>query len=159
VLLNNRMTYWHLDEDHVDRLEPGKRVRHTMNTVMVFKGDDLFLVHGTPGADTQVQTNLQVITGIVDHGMNVVEAVEMPRWRHIGAGTESTVPHGEANALNLEARFDARVREELGRRGHPVVTIGDWEAGGSEVAIHVDRATGALHGACDPRRDGYALGF
>ncbi len=36
ILLNNRMTYWHLEADHVDCLQPGKRVRHTMNPVMVF---------------------------------------------------------------------------------------------------------------------------
>ena len=37
ILLNNRMTYWHLDPDHVDCLQPGKRVRHTMNPVMAFR--------------------------------------------------------------------------------------------------------------------------
>ena len=37
ILLNNRMTYWHLNADHVDCLEPGKRVRHTMNPVMAFR--------------------------------------------------------------------------------------------------------------------------
>ena len=37
ILLNNRMTYWHLEEGHVDCLQPGKRVRHTMNPVMVFR--------------------------------------------------------------------------------------------------------------------------
>jgi gamma-glutamyltranspeptidase len=159
ILLNNRMTYWHLEEDHVDRLEPGKRVRHTMNTVMVFRDDELFMVHGTPGADTQVQTNLQVLTGVVDHGMNVAEAVEMPRWRHLGRGTESTVPHGEVDALNMESRFGPEVLADLRRRGHPVVEIGPWEGQGNEVAIVVDRANGALQGACDPRRDGYALAY
>ena len=34
ILLNNRMTYWHLDPDHIDFLRPGQRVRHTMNPVM-----------------------------------------------------------------------------------------------------------------------------
>ena len=38
VLLNNRMTYWHLDPDHIDFLRPGQRVRHTMNPVMVLDG-------------------------------------------------------------------------------------------------------------------------
>ena len=159
ILLNNRMTYWHLEPGHVNVLQPGKRVRHTMNAVMVFRNGELFLVHGTPGADTQTQTNLQVLTHVIDHGMNVTEAVEAPRWRHIGRGTESTIPHGESNALNLEARFPADVRDELSRLGHPVVTIGPWAATGSEVMIHVDRANGALHGACDPRADGYAIGY
>ena len=37
ILLNNRMTYWHLDPDHVDCLQPGKRVRHTMNPALVLR--------------------------------------------------------------------------------------------------------------------------
>ena len=159
ILLNNRMTYWHLEDGHVNQLQPGKRVRHTMNTVMVFREGKLFLVHGTPGADTQTQTNLQVLTHVVDHGMNVTEAVEAPRWRHIGRGTESTIPHGEADALNLEARFPEAVATELARRGHPVATIGPWEAMGSEVVIRIDPGNGAMHGACDPRADGYAIGY
>ncbi len=159
ILLNNRMSYWHLEPGHPNQLQPGKRVRHTMNTVMVFRDGELFMVHGTPGADTQTQTNLQVLTHVIDHGMNVTEAVEAPRWRHIGRGTESTIPHGEADALNLEARFPSEVAEDLARRGHPVVTIGPWEANGSEVMIRLDKTNGALHGACDPRADGYAIGY
>ncbi|GAC1588979.1 MAG: gamma-glutamyltransferase [Candidatus Velthaea sp.] len=159
ILLNNRMSYWHLDAKHVNRLEPGKRVRHTMNTVMVFRDGELTMVNGTPGADTQTQTNLQVLTHVIDHGMTVNEAVEAPRWRHIGAGTESMVPHGEADMLTLEARFPNEVGAGLARRGHPVTTIGAWDASGSEVMIAVDAANGALHGACDPRADGYAVAY
>jgi gamma-glutamyltranspeptidase/glutathione hydrolase len=125
----------------------------------VFRDGELLLVHGTPGADTQVQTNLQVLTGVVDHGMNVAEAVEAPRWRHLGRGTESTVPHGLVDALNMESRFGPEVLADLRRRGHPVVELGPWEGQGNEVAILVDRANQALHGACDPRRDGYAMAY
>jgi gamma-glutamyltranspeptidase len=64
ILLNNRMTYWHLKEDHPNCLMPGKRVRHTMNPVIVTKNDRPVLICGTPGADTQVQTNLQLLTHI-----------------------------------------------------------------------------------------------
>ena len=159
VLLNNRMTYWHLEEDHVDRLEPGKRVRHTMNPVMVFRGDDLVLVCGTPGADTQVQTNFQVITHVLDFGMTVAEAVEAPRWRHLQSPTESTYPHTCDDVLRIEGRMPAGVAEDLRRRGHEVEVIGDWEGVGSQVMIQVDSAEGALFGAADPRRDGYAVGW
>ena len=159
VLLNNRMTYWHLEEDHVDRLEPGKRVRHTMNPVMVFRGDDLVLVCGTPGADTQVQTNFQVITHVLDFGMTVAEAVEAPRWRHLQSPTESTYPHTCDDVLRIEGRLPAGVAEDLRRRGHEVEVIGDWEGVGSQVMIQVDSAEGALFGAADPRRDGYAVGW
>jgi gamma-glutamyltranspeptidase/glutathione hydrolase len=159
ILLNNRMTYWHLDDDHVDRLEPGKRVRHTMNPCMAFDGDRLRLVFGTPGADTQVQTNLQVLTHVLDHGMTVQEAVEAPRWRHAQNGTESTIPHDCQGELQLERRFSAEIEDELRRKGHPVATVDAWAAAGSEVMIEIDPTTGALKGGADPRRDAYAIGF
>lgn len=159
ILLNNRMTYWHLDPDHVDCLAPGKRVRHTMNPVMVVRDGRLVLVLGTPGADTQVQSNLQVLTHVLDSGYDVVEAVEAPRWRHLQDGTESTVPHRCDDELLLEERFPPDVRDSLRQMGHPVRVIGPWAATGSMMMIRVDPTTGALFGAADPRRDGYAIGF
>ena len=60
ILLNNRMTYWHLEADHPDCLQPGKRVRQTMNPVMVFKQENgkrafdsglRYARRGHPGAD------------------------------------------------------------------------------------------------------------
>ncbi len=181
ILLNNRMTYWHMDPDHVDSLEPGKRVRHTMNPVMVFRDNSaqdgnadrphngsgskgspsrqLVLVCGTPGADTQVQTNLQVITHVLDFGMTVAEAVEAPRWRNTHSPTESTLPHECENLLYVEGRFPPEVLEGLKAKGHVLNIIGDWEGRGSEVMIQVDPETGALAGAADPRRDGYAIAW
>ena len=171
ILLNNRMTYWHLDPDHVDCLQPGKRVRHTMNPVMVFNGDgpasmgkaegngSLMLVCGTPGADTQVQTNMQVITHLIDFGMTVAEAVEAPRWRNSHSPTESYVPHTCDNLLHMESRFAPDVRQALESRGHQLNMMPDWGAQGSEMMIQVDSESGALQGAADPRRDGYAIGW
>jgi len=171
ILLNNRMTYWHLEEGHVDCLEPGKRVRHTMNPVMVFKGDGpasdgrtggsgrLMLVCGTPGADTQVQTNMQVITHLIDFGMTVSEAVEAPRWRNSHSPTESNVPHVCDNLLHMESRFGKDVQKSLESKGHKLNMMPDWGAQGSEMMIQVDPETGNLHGAADPRRDGYAIGW
>ena len=168
ILLNNRMTYWHLEENHVDCLEPGKRVRHTMNPVMVFRnsatsgngaGRQLSLVLGTPGADTQVQTNLQVISHVLDFGMTVAEAVEAPRWRNTQNPTESYVPHTCPDELLVESRYSEEALEGLRQRGHVLNVLGGWEATGSEMMIQVDADNGALHGGADPRRDGYAVGW
>ena len=188
ILLNNRMTYWHLDEHHVDCLQPGKRVRHTMNPIMVFhspipspsgggsgwgrsesarngspghsrQSGNLALVCGTPGADTQVQTNMQVITHVLDFGMTVAEAVEAPRWRNTHSPTESNIPHECDNLLYVESRFPAETLDGLRQRGHTLEVMHGWGASGSEMMIQVDGDTGALHGAADPRRDGYAVGW
>ncbi len=165
ILLNNRMTYWHLDPNHVDCLQPGKRVRHTMNPVMVFRGNPtggrrLTYVLGTPGADCQVQSNMQVITNLIDYGMTVQEAVEAPRWKHVGDGTESTIPHTAEDRLLMESRFDAAAMRQLRGMGHPVHELDAWDGvTGREMALYIDPETGALHGAADPRYDGYAVGY
>lgn len=161
MLLNNRMNYWHLEADHVDRLQPGKRVRHTMNPVMIFTappaaGGRLDMCCGTPGADTQVQTNLQVISAVYDHGYTVTEAIHAPRWTHFQGRTGSAYPHRETNDMIIESRVDSGVVEELARRGHPIRAVDAWGGRGSAGAIRVDES-GALWAASDPRRDGQAL--
>jgi gamma-glutamyltranspeptidase/glutathione hydrolase len=117
------------------------------------------LVCGTPGADTQVQTNLQVITHVLDFGMTVSEAVEAPRWRHLQNQTESTEPREMKDRLQLEGRFPDDVQRELKARGHTLEILEGWGASGSEVMIRRDPSTGVLFGAADPRRDGYAAGW
>jgi gamma-glutamyltranspeptidase/glutathione hydrolase len=106
-----------------------------------------------------VQTNLQVITHVLDFGMTVAEAVEAPRWRSTQDGTESTVPHSCPDELHVEGRFPRDVRDGLSSRGHRLNILGDWGGTGSEMMIQVHPESGALMGAADPRRDGYAVGW
>ena len=161
MLLNNRMNYWHLDADHVDCLQPGKRVRHTMNPVMVFNappedGGFLDMCCGTPGADTQVQSNMQLISAIYDHNYTVTEAIHAPRWTHSQERTDSMYPHNNKNDLIVESRIDSGVVDELARLGHPARGVGPWAGKGSVGAIRVN-TSGSLSAASDPRRDGQAL--
>jgi len=162
ILMNNRMTYWHLEPDHIDYLNPGQRVRHTMNPVMVFskpveEGGKLELVCGTPGADTQVQTNMQVVTSVFDYGLNVAEAIDGPRWTHNQAGTGSAYPRSTTDSLQIEDRAGSEVIDGLKKRGQPIESTGTWGGAGSEGAIQVDLENGTLFAASDPRREGDAL--
>ncbi len=159
ILLNNRMTYWHLEEDHPNCLMPGKRVRHTMNPVIVAKDDKPVLICGTPGADTQVQTNLQLVTHILDFGLTPQEAVEAPRWRSLQNPMESTVPHTCEDVLQLEGRFDSFLCEALDKKGHDLRHLPFWGATGNAQAIQIDPATGSMMAGSDPRHDGYAVAF
>jgi gamma-glutamyltranspeptidase / glutathione hydrolase len=159
ILLNNRMTPWHLEPGHPNRLAPGKRVRHTMNPPMVFKDGELWAVLGTPGGDYQVQINLQLLTSLIDFGFDPQQAAEAPRWSSTQPGQEANYPHDCPDALNMESRFPAAVREELAARGHAVVTLGDLEGPCSVEIIRRDPATGVLLAGSDPRRDGWALAY
>ncbi len=159
ILLNNRMTYWHLDADHPNCLMPGKRVRHTMNPVIITKDGRPVLACGTPGADTQVQTNLQLVTHVLDFGMTPQEAVSAPRWRSLQNPMESTIPHVCSNDLQLEARFSAETRAGLAARGHELQRLSAWGGPGSAQMIQVHPDSNALIGGSDPRTDGYAVTF
>jgi gamma-glutamyltranspeptidase len=158
ILLNNRMAYWHLEPGHPNRLAPGRRVRHTMNPPIVLKDGALWCVFGTPGADNQVQINLQVLTAMVDFGIDPQQAAEMPRWTSNVPGQYANWPHDGADALTIEQRFAEEVRRELARRGHPVATVGDLDGPCSVEIIRRDPA-GMLLAGSDPRRDGWALAW
>ena len=118
ILLNNRMAYWHLAPGHANRLAPGKRVRHTMNAPMVFKDGRLWAVEGTPGADNQVQVNLQVLTAMMDLGADPQTALEAPRWTSSQQGQGANWPHEGDGRLTIEPEFGEDVLSGLERLGH-----------------------------------------
>jgi gamma-glutamyltranspeptidase len=159
VLLNNRMAYWHLEPGHPNRLRPGRRVRHTMNPPLVLKDNALWCVFGTPGADHQVQVNLQVLTAMIDFELDPQQAAEMPRWTSSSPGQYANWPHDAEDALLIERRCPEAVRRELAHRGHPVRTVGDLEGPCSIEIIRRDAACGMLIAGSDPRRDGWALAW
>jgi gamma-glutamyltranspeptidase/glutathione hydrolase len=159
ILLNNRMAYWHLEPGHPNRLTPGRRVRHTMNPPIVLKDGALWCVFGTPGADNQVQVNLQVLTAMIDFGLDPQQAAEMPRWASHVSGQYANWPHHGPDELIVERRFPETVRRELASRGHPVNAVGDLDGPCSIEIIRRDAATGALLAGSDPRRDGWAAAW
>jgi gamma-glutamyltranspeptidase len=158
ILLNNRMAYWHLDPAHPNHLRPGRRVRHTMNPPLVLKDGKLWAVFGTPGADNQVQINLQILTAMVDFGLDPQQAAELPRWTSNVPGQYANYPHDGPDVLTMERRFPEEVRRDLARRGHPVNPVGDLE-GPCSVGIIRRLPDGTLLAGSDPRRDGWALAW
>jgi gamma-glutamyltranspeptidase/glutathione hydrolase len=158
ILLNNRMRYWHLEPGHANGLAPGRRVRHTMNPPMVLRDGRPYLVFGTPGGDAQVQVNLQVLTAIVDFGLDPQQAVEMARWQSMQPGTQANWPHELPDQVLVEERLPAATRAELARRGHHVETVGPLDG---PCSVNVLRHTpdGYWQAGSDPRRDGYAIAF
>ncbi len=155
ILLNNRMAYWHLAAGHANRLAPGKRVRHTMNAPMVFKDGRLWAVEGTPGADNQVQINLQVLTAMMDLGADPQTALEAPRWTSSQQGQGANWPHEGDGRLTIEPGFGDNVLRGLERLGHRLNRVGPLEAPCSAQAIRI-ADNGVRMAGSDPRRDGWA---
>jgi gamma-glutamyltranspeptidase/glutathione hydrolase len=137
---------------------PGRRVRHTMNPPIVLKDGKLWCVFGTPGADNQVQINLQVLTAMIDFGLDPQQAAEMPRWTSHVSGQYANWPHEGPSELVIERRFPEEVRRELAHRGHSLNTVGDLDGPCSIEIIRRD-ANGMLLAGSDPRRDGWAAAW
>jgi gamma-glutamyltranspeptidase/glutathione hydrolase len=159
IVMNNRMRPWHLEPDHPNALQPGKRVRHTMNTPLLLdQNGQVRMVWGTPGGDAQVQINLQTITAIVDFGMDPQQAVEAPRWCSFEPGQEANWPHTSAEKVQVEERFSEAVRSDLAARGHRLEVVGPLNGPCSAQAI-VRLPDGMLAAGADPRRDGTAVAW
>jgi len=149
VLLNNRLTGFSLDPKSPNVLAPGKKTMHTLNTWMLFRGDELWAVGGTPGGDVQVQTNLQTVTQMVDRARSPQEAIESPKWQVPPDGAE----------LAVEDRLPLDTCYELRRRGHALTVGGPWSGSCASQILVLDPDTGTILGGSDPRADGLALGY
>jgi gamma-glutamyltranspeptidase len=158
VLMNNRMAYWHLAPGHANRLVPGKRVRHTMNAPMVFRDGRLWGVLGTPGADNQVQVNLQALTAMLDLDADPQAALELPRWTSSQPSQGANWPHDGDGMLTIEADFGDEVLSSLEQRGHVLKRIGHLEGPCAMQAIRV-MPNGVRVAGSDPRRDGWACAY
>ena len=155
--INDVMGRFHLDEGHPNQVAPRKRPRQTLNPVLVMKDGRPLMVFGTPGGDTQGQSQLQFFLNVVEFGMNVQQALEQP-YIVTNSYSNSMVPHEFKKTLSVSERIGADVRDELARRGHDVVTHSAKGMGGVN-AIVVDSAQGVLMGGAAPATDGYVIGW
>ncbi|MFL5758109.1 MAG: gamma-glutamyltransferase [Thermomicrobiales bacterium] len=159
IVLNNRVGRgFSLEEGHPNLFAPGKKTMHTLNCYLIADANDTpVLVGGTPGGDGQPQWNLQVISGLIDAGLDVQAAIEAPRW----TSWPGTDPLSIDNPfeLRVEDRLPEKTFEGLSTRGHVVKRIGPWDGGGSAQAIARDPKTRVLAAGSDPRVEGCAAGF
>jgi gamma-glutamyltranspeptidase/glutathione hydrolase len=148
ALMNSRLRSFSLDAASPNVLAPRKRPVHTLNTWLIRRDGKTLFAGGTPGAQWQVQTNLQIVTNLIDYGMDLVDAQNAPRFT---IGSQLADPD---RTIKLESRAGAHVFEGLRDRGYPVEVIGPWDAGGAVQLIARDARTGMLRGATEVRRPG-----
>ena len=159
ILINTRGCYFWLDPENPNSIAPHKRPRTTPCTFILTKGDQPFMTLGTPGGDSQPQSNLQVLNNIIDFGMNVQEAVEAPRFCGYSF-PRSPWPHESyPNQLGVEDRVPAGTLDELRDRGHQVEPVGPWGISNGFAPITVHPDSGVYNGGADPRKESVILGW
>lgn len=158
VLFNNRGGRgFSLAPGHPNIIEPGKRTMHTLNCYMAFQDGQPVIVGGTPGGDYQPQCGLQVLSNLIDHGMEPQAAVEAPRWWSFPGTDPATV--NTPFELRLEAGMPESLDTELEALGHRVARRRPGINDGKVQLIVRDPRTGVLSGASDPRGDGHAAAW
>jgi gamma-glutamyltranspeptidase / glutathione hydrolase len=156
-MFQDRGELYSLDPKAANVYAPGKRPFHTIIPGFVMKDGNPFLAFGLMGGDMQPQGHVQVLTDIIDFGMNVQEADDAARWHHFGTAE----PTGEASAgigtVEMESGFSPDVKAELTRRGYTIMP-GAGNFGGYQ-AIMWDAKNRVYWGASEMRKDGQAIGY
>lgn len=152
IIMQNRGSFFSLDESHVNCLEPNKRTFHTLMPAMALKNERPRILYGTQGGEGQPQTQTVIITRMIDYGMDPGRAISEPRFvwgRTWGADSQE---------LKIEGRVNLNVIEQLAKAGHLVNRVKEFDGvmGHANVILIDDQ--GFVHGGVDPRSDGAAVG-
>ena len=148
-VLHNRGGGFTLDAASPNVLAGRKRPLHTIIPAFMEK-DDVRIAFGIMGGWNQAQARAQFVSNVVDFGMNVQGALDVPRF------SKDTF---EGCDVNLESRIPESTRQALTARGHQLVMRGDFSSTrmGAGQAVLRNFPTGVNHGASDPRKDGAAI--
>ena len=152
IALQNRGALFSLDQTHPNYLEGNKRPYQTIIPAMATRDNELWLSFGVMGGFQQPQGHLQVISNMVDFGMDPQQALDALRF--------SIDIQGEG-VIRLEEDVDQKVVTDLRKLGHDVEVIEGYERGmfGGGQVISRDPSTGLLMGGSEPRKDGAAVGW
>jgi len=146
AVLHNRGCGFVLDPDHPNCIGPGKRPFHTIIPAMLCRDDRAVMPFGVMGGDYQASGHAYLLANLLDYGMDIQEAIDLPRV--------FALPEGP---VQVEPGVPRSVARELETLGHTVVAP-PRPLGGAQ-AIWIDWQTGVLSGGSEPRKDGCALGF
>jgi gamma-glutamyltranspeptidase/glutathione hydrolase len=148
-----------LDPADPNVVAPGKRPRLTPSPAIMVDPQGV-MPFGTPGGEVQLQAMLQFIANHIDHGMELQDAVEAPRWASFDVPATEDPHPAQPNVVLLEERAGSALAAALQARGHQLRT---WpplaSLAGAICAIRRDTVSGVLRGAADPRRMSYGIGW
>lgn len=153
-ILQNRGSFFSLDDQLANTLEPRKKTFHTIMPAMLMQNNKPLALLGTMGGEGQPQTQAAMITRMLDFGYNIQEAIEAPRWL-FGRTWGS-----ESNTFKVEKRISDGVIQELERRGQEMEVLAEYsDTMGHAQGIVINQETGVLSAGADPRGDGSAISW
>jgi gamma-glutamyltranspeptidase/glutathione hydrolase len=156
-MLQNRGELFALDDKHLNVYAPGKRPFHTIIPGFVTKNNKPWLSFGLMGGSMQPQGHVQILMNLIDFGMNLQEAGDVPRINHEGSSQPTGTKMVDSGWVNLETGFDYQVIRELMKMGHRIkFDVGGY---GGFQAIMWDDVNKVYYGASEFRKDGQAAGY
>ena len=156
-MLQDRGELFSLDENHFNVYEPEKRPFHTIIPAFITKNNKPYISFGLMGGAMQPQGHAQIVINIVDFEMNLQEAGDAPRIRHVSNQQPTGGEMFDGGELSLESGFDYKEIRKLMKFGHKVIfSLGSF---GGYQAIMYDDELGVYFGASESRKDGSAMGY
>ena len=155
--LQDRGALFNLDPEHPNSLQPHKRPFHTIIPAMVTKDGRPVFAFGVMGGSMQPQGHVQILCNIIDFGMGIQEAGDVPRVRHYGSSQPTGSVMTDGGKVAFESGFDPGVLRALIDMGHLLVK----ENGGfgGYQGIWYDHINDVLVGGTEARKDGCSLGW
>jgi len=155
--LQNRGELFTLEKGHFNVFAPGKRPFHTIIPGFITKDGKPYISFGVMGGSMQPQGHVQVIVNLIDFGMNLQEAGDAPRIRHLGSSKPTGSKMRDGGKVNMESGFPHETIRNLIQKGHNVRHyIGGY---GGYQAIMYDSKNKVYYGASESRKDGQAAGY
>lgn len=157
-ILHNRGANYSLEIGHPNQYAPGKRPFHTIIPAFAMKDGQPWLSFGLMGGSIQPQGHAQIIINMVDYGMNVQEAGDAARIRHVGGVQPYITRDPGFSQLALETGYPGATINDLIGRGH-FVRPGTWIGFGGYQMIMWNPERQTFTGATEMRKDGEVAGY
>ena len=154
-MLQDRGEMFSMDPNHKNSLIGGKRPFHTIIPAFITKDNEPYISFGLMGGAMQPQGHAQIVVNLIDFDMNLQEAGDAPRIRHMGSSEPTGEVMRDGGYLTLESGFSGDIKNQLSELGH-IIKDEKGGYGGYQAIMLIDDV---YYGASESRKDGQASGY
>lgn len=148
ILLNDTMADFSTNRYDVNSVDSRKKPLSSMSPTIILKDDKPVAIIGSPGGVRIINTVVQIISKLIDHEMDLQDAIDSPR-----------VTQNTSNTMLYESRIPEETILELTGLGHDMKRCLDYDKKMGGVNGIYYKKDGTIVGGADPRRDGVAYGI